>query len=78
MLQAEVESGMEVKATESELESEHGVTLPKVTNEEEITDCNTNVIEEAILHVMTTMYGVKASRDTAKLGPTPTIYRGAF
>ena len=72
MLQAEVEAGTDVEATEPELESEHGVTLPKDINEEMATDCKTNVIEEAISHVMATMYGVKASRDTAKLGPTST------
>ena len=71
-LQAEVETGTDVEATEPELESEHGVTLPKDINEEMATECKTNVIKEAISHVMATMYGVKASRDTAKFGPTPT------
>ena len=73
MLQAEVESGTDVKATEPELESEHGVTLPKDINEEMATDCNSNVIEEAISHVMATM--VTRPAETRRNSVPPQLQR---
>ena len=57
------------EATDSE--EEHGVT-PTGNREVTTTDSNHEVITNAVKQVMATMYGVKVSKDTATLGPTPT------
>lgn len=75
MLQVEVGSGTEetIDATEPGSEQEHRV-MPTDNRSQEVMTTNSNhdVIAEAVTQVMATMYGVKASRHAATLGPTPT------
>ena len=68
MLQVGVGPGTEVTKHEATDSEEHGVT-PTGNREMTTTDSNHEVVTDA---VMATMYGVKVSKDTATLGPTPT------